>query len=78
VGVLDVLDEPVDDGWGEGVVEIDEAGCGWESEFCGVLTEDAGGRGGVSGGLPDAEVVCGGLGEGGVEFDADYFFEGKL
>ena len=42
------------------------------------MIDDAGGAGGLAGGLPDFEVRGGGLGEGWVEFYADGFFEGEL
>ncbi len=78
VRACDVLDKAVDDGFGKWIVEVEQTGVVGEDEVGGVLTEDAGGTGGVSGGLPGVEVVGGDLGQGGIEFDADYLLKREL
>ena len=81
---FDAAEKLLEDGGFEGVEEEDQSGRAGKVEGEGVLLEEldggeagGGGVGGV-GCVPVVEVLLGGVGHGGVEFDADDLAEGKF
>jgi len=81
---FDAAEEKLEDGGFEGVKEEGEGGGSGEVEGEGILFEEADGsewmRGGVGGvgGAPVLDVCLCGVGEGGVELDADDLVEGEF